>query len=67
MEMYDIERVHVASAVKAIGGVMKFSAKFDICEGHVQAVIEGRAKPGPRTLKAVGLKVSDSGEIVVAK
>lgn len=43
-------------AVHRAGGVDKFSRKHNISEGHIRAVMEGRAKPGPRTLKAIGVK-----------
>lgn len=46
--------IHALSlAVHRAGGVDKFSRKHNISEGHIRAVMEGRAKPGPRTLKAI--------------
>lgn len=41
-------------AVHRAGGTDKFSRKHNISEGHIRAVLEGRVKPGPRTLKAIG-------------
>ena len=53
-----------AAAIKALGGPAKVSSAYDISVGHLTAVCEGRAIPGPRTLKAVGLKIAADGEIV---
>ena len=41
-------------AVHRAGGTAEFSRKHNISEGHIRAVMEGRMKPGPRTLKAIG-------------
>ena len=47
--------IHALSlAVHRAGGTAEFSRKHNISEGHIRAVLEGRAKPGPRTLKAIG-------------
>lgn len=59
--------IHVAAAVQQLGGVEKFSRAFDVSEGHIKAVIEGRVMPGKRTLKAVGLTVTADGEIQKVK
>lgn len=49
-------RSQVIAAVTASGGVAAFSRRYDITEGHINAVIKGTMQPGKRTLKAAGVK-----------
>lgn len=57
----------VTAAIKAKGGVEKASGSWDIQQGNLIAVSEGRAKPGPRLLKALGLTEINGGEWVALK
>lgn len=57
----------VAALINTMGGPAKVSGQYDISEGHLRAICEGRAVPGPRTLKAVGLRVAADGEIVTVR
>lgn len=57
----------VANAIKAKGGIEKASGSWDIQTGNLRAVSEGRAKPGPRLCRALGLTERADGEWVVTR
>ena len=57
----------VTAAIKAKGGVEKASGSWDIQQGNLRAVSEGRAKPGPRLCKMLGLTEINGGEWVALK
>lgn len=50
------QRIAVIAAVTAYGGPKRFSTRFDISQGHIEAVIRGTMLPGKRTLKAAGIR-----------
>ena len=54
----------VTAAIKAKGGIEKASGSWDIQTGNLRAVCEGRAKPGPRLMKLLGLTQTADGEWV---
>ena len=57
----------VANAIKTKGGIEKASGSWDIQPGNLRAVSEGRAKPGPRLCKALGLTEINGDEWVALK
>ncbi len=54
----------VTASIKAKGGIEKASGSWDIQTGNLRAVQEGRIKPGPRLMKALGLTETAAGEWV---
>lgn len=57
----------VTAAIKAKGGIEKASSSWDIQAGNLRAVQEGRAKPGPRLKKLLGLTETADGNWVVTR
>jgi len=57
----------ILAAIKSKGGIERASGSWDIQVGNLRAVSEGRAKPGPRLCKALGLTEINGGEWVVLK
>jgi hypothetical protein len=57
----------VTAAIKAKGGIEKASGSWDIQAGNLRAVSEGRAKPGPRLCKMLGLTEINNGEWIALK
>lgn len=57
----------VKAAIKAKGGIEKASGSLDIQPGNLRAVQEGRAQPGPRLAKALGISRNADGEWVVTR
>lgn len=57
---------YIIETVKSFGGPAKFSKMHDISEGCVKAAIDPirKLKPGPRMMKAVGLKKVVDGYVV---
>jgi predicted RNA-binding protein len=53
--------------IQAKGGIHAASRSWDIQEGNLRAVMEGRAKPGPRLAKALGITQKADGEWVVTR
>jgi len=54
----------VTAAIKAKGGIEKASGSWDIQIGNLKAVQDGRAKPGPRLMKLLGLTQTADGDWV---
>lgn len=57
---------YIIEQVKALGGPAKFSKMHDISEGCIRAAIDPvrKLKPGPRVMRAVGLKKVTDGYVV---
>lgn len=57
---------YIIDTVKQAGGPAKFSKMHDISEGCVRAAIDPirKLKPGPRMMRAVGLKKVVDGYVV---
>lgn len=61
-------REYIAAAVKSKGGYEYAARSWDIQAGNLKAVCEGRAKPGPRLCKTLGLtQTADGGYVVTRK
>jgi hypothetical protein len=58
---------HVAAVIKSKGGIEKASRAWDIQEGNLRAVSEGRIQPGPRLAKALGITKRGDGDWVVTR
>ncbi len=58
---------HVAAVIQSKGGIERASGSWDIQVGNLKAVSEGRAQPGPRLAKALGITQKADGEWVVTR
>lgn len=58
---------HVKTMIQSKGGIERASRSWDIQEGNLRAVSEGRVQPGPRLAKALGITRRDDGEWVVTR
>lgn len=58
---------HIKAVIASKGGIDKASRAWDIQEGNLRAVQEGRAQPGPRLAKACGITQRADGEWVVTR